>query len=1183
LEGLAEAIEDEVAAVMGNLGARKIEDLIDEPVVKDADIRESMRLLSLLGAPAYFSGTPVMTFILSRAVNLSLMHGPSPYSAFAFVLYGGTHNALTGQYDIGYAFGKLALALAQRFGNRAEECRTVEVYGVLVHHWKAPLRDGLPLLKEGFRAGIESGELAFAAFNLNSVLINALPAGLTLNELLQEAEVVLDFAATQNNRTSFEIAVPYRQIARALTGATSRPGSFEDESFDETRFLTDAGSHATALGPYWVTRLQLAYLMGDHGQALVCSMEAEKRIAAGILGMITSAEHVFYTALTVAATATSPAAERAPSTTQLCELHGKLVNWARHCPENFLHKVSLIGAEIARLEGRATDASMLYRVAIDEAERQRFVQDEALAHELRARFLHGEQEPALAAVHFQLALDRYQRWGATEKVRVIEAEFPQAIGPGTLTPRAANSIDQMALIKASQAISSETTPERLFEQILRVVIEVAGAQRAVLALVTNGGLKIHAQVEAEGRVSMSLAELPLEHCIDVPSAILRYVQRTKEFLLLADANADDLFARDPVVRQRQIRSVLCIPLLKQSSLIGLIYLENNAMVGTFAAELVEVGKVLAAQAVISLENSSLLKKMHQLTGELEERVARRTRQLTDEIAARDKAEMALRIAEARQAFLLRLSDALRPLTDPHAMRQTALRLLGEHTGLPRIFYFKVDRDADGQRVKLIEHTYSNAPALPEFRGRYALEDFEAELAGGLMRGETVLIENVQVASGLNAVERAIYRALGVVAAVNVPATSDGVNVAGIGAHDTRPHEWTSDELDLIREVATRTLIASERARAEMALREADRQKDDFLAMLAHELRNPLAAISNASELMTRTSPGSHRADALSALLKRQTKQLTRLVDDLLDLSRISRGRITLEEAPVEIGELVQQAVETIQSLVQEKAHRLMVAKPAHALYVHGDKTRLVQAISNVIHNAAKYTDKSGEIYLEIFDSEEEVGIKVRDNGVGIPAEILPSLFDLFVQSERTLDRSQGGLGIGLSVVKRLIEMHRGSVQASSKGIGQGATFTIRLPRVPAPHAQSGPASSDLRVSPRRILIVDDNIDAADTLAMLLELDGHSVTTVYGAVEALEAAARLKPDLLFLDIGLPVIDGYEVARRLRSQPSTSALRMIAVTGYGQKEDRERALASGFDDHLVKPVTLGSLETLFRLQP
>lgn len=257
-----------------------------------------------------------------------------------------------------------------------------------------------------------------------------------------------------------------------------------------------------------------------------------------------------------------------------------------------------------------------------------------------------------------------------------------------------------------------------------------------------------------------------------------------------------------------------------------------------------------------------------------------------------------------------------------------------------------------------------------------------------------------------------------------------------------------------------------------------------------------------------------------------------------------------------------------------------MSKPAHALYVHGDKARLVQAVSNVIHNAAKYTDRGGEIYLEVFDSEDEVGIRVRDNGTGIPAEILPSLFDLFVQNERTLDRSQGGLGIGLSVVTCLIEMHRGSVQVVSKGVGQGTMFTIRLPRSPQPDAQSNAPSVNAGVAPRRILIVDDSVDAADSLAMLLEPDGHSVSTVYSAVEALDAAAHLKPDVLFLDIGLPVMDGYEVAQRLRSQLETSALRLVAVTGYGRKENQDRALRAGFDHHLTQPVTLESLEGLFR---
>ncbi len=641
-DGLADAIVAEAAAVMKNLGERKIEDLVEEPDVEDADIRASMHLLALLGAPAYFSGAEVLPFLFARAVNLSLMHGPSPYSAFAFVLYGGIHNALTGQYDVGYAFGKLALALAHRFGNRAEECRTLEVYGVLVHHWKAPLHDGLPLLKEGFRAGVESGETAFAAFSLNAFLINALPSGMPLNDLLEEAAVALDFAITQKNRTSVEMALVHRQIARALTGATSRPDVFDDEEFVEAHFLEDAGRHETALGHYWVAKLQTAYLVGDYESALNCSREAERRILKGILGMITSAEHVFYTALATAAAATSFPSQLSSSLDQLRTLHGKLVNWAGHCPQNFAHKVSLVGAEIARLDRKPGEASILYRAAIDAAERQRFIQDEALAHELRARFLLGEHEPEFAAVHFRLARDRYRQWGATVKVSALERRYPHCFAPDLTAELQGSPIDAMALIKASQAISAETLPDRLFEQILRVVVEVAGAQRGALVLATNGLLTVRARIEATEEFSVSLLEVPLTQCPDLSSAVLRYAIRTKEVLLLSDAATAGIFAGDPVVQLREVRSVLCVPLSKQGTVVGLLYLENNALTGAFTNELVEVVQVLAAQAVISLENSTLLGELQELTGALEERVVERTRQLTDEIAARDKAQAALR-------------------------------------------------------------------------------------------------------------------------------------------------------------------------------------------------------------------------------------------------------------------------------------------------------------------------------------------------------------------------------------------------------------------------------------------------------------------------------------------------------------------------------------------------------------
>ncbi|HEY4012082.1 MAG TPA: ATP-binding protein [Polyangiaceae bacterium] len=1178
LDGLADAIEAEVAAVMKNIGGRKVAALVDERDVEDADIRASMHLLSLLGAPAYFSGAEVLAFLVSRAVNLSLIHGPSPYSAFAYVLYGGIHNALTGQYDVGYAFGKLALAMAHRFGNRAEECRTLEVFGVLVHHWKAPLRDGLPLLKEGFRAGVESGEVAFAAFNLNSVLINALPAGLPLNELLEEAAVTLDFAVTQKNKTSAEIAIPFRQLARALTGATSGPGVFDDQEFAEPRFLEEAGSHETALGHYWVARLQLAYLSGDYESALKCSREAAKRIPTGILGMITSAEHIFYTALSIAAAAPSSRDESSLLLDQLRALHGKLVTWATYCPENFAHKASLVGAEIARLARTPGEATVLYRAAIDEAERQRFVQDEALAHELRARFLLGEHEPAFAAVHARLARDRYRRWGASVKVSALEREFRECFLPETLTPRRGVSLDEMALIKASQAISIETTPERLFEQILRVVVEVAGAQKGALILPGKDGLMVRGRIEAAAEVSVSLAQTPLEECLDLPSAIPRYVMRTKEVLLLSDASTASLFGGDPVVQQRKLRSVLCIPLVKQATVLGLIYLEHNAMAGAFTDDLVEIGRVLAAQAVISLENSTLLERLQQLTGALEARVVDRTRQLTDQIAARDKAEAALRITEARQALLLKLSDALRTLSDPHEMRQAAIRLLGEHLGLARAYFFDVERDADGGWGHVVERGYRSDPALHEFVGSHALKDFGEETFEGFARGEVVSVADIEDLRGLTTRQRAAFRALGVTAFVDVPLLRDGKYTAGIGGHDTRPRRWTPDEFDLIREVAARTWAASERARAEVALREADKQKDDFLAMLGHELRNPLAPISTAVHLLKLR--GKEDVAREVSVIERQSRHIERLVDDLLDVSRITRGKVSLSRDSVEVADLVAGAIELASPLIEQGRHALSVSVPQRGLVVDVDRGRMMQVFANLLTNAAKYTPAGGRISITAAREGAEIVISFEDTGTGISADLLPRVFDLFVQSRRTLDRSQGGLGLGLAIVKNLVAMHGGSVSAKSEGHGLGSTFTVRLPDArifPNPiEPEPPPTIARRRPQGHRVLIVDDNVDGVGMIAQFLDMLGYRTATAHDGPDALRVAAEFSPQIALLDIGLPVMDGYELATRLREQ--WAEVKLVAITGYGQESDRERAHRTGFDAHLTKPVNVDVLAKL-----
>jgi len=392
---------------------------------------------------------------------------------------------------------------------------------------------------------------------------------------------------------------------------------------------------------------------------------------------------------------------------------------------------------------------------------------------------------------------------------------------------------------------------------------------------------------------------------------------------------------------------------------------------------------------------------------------------------------------------------------------------------------------------------------------------------------------------------------------------------------------------------------TERARVELALKEADRHKDEFLAMLAHELRNPLAPIYNAVQLMRRKSIDDPQLVWSRDVIERQTMHLSRLVDDLLDVSRITRGKINLTKEPLEVTNLISRAVETTHPLIVERAHDLVIDVPDEPLRVLGDPTRLTQALGNVLSNAAKYTERGGRITVRVSREGPEVLIRVIDNGEGIPADLLPVIFNLFTQLERTSGHAQGGLGIGLALVRKLVEMHGGSVTAHSDGVGHGSEFVIRLP-LQTPTEQIGEVSdvhtngsSNGPLDPsaqetgdrvkRRILLADDNNDALESLATLLQLGGHDVVTASNGALALECAERHRPEVMLLDIGMPLLDGYEVARRIRVQPWGRQITLVALTGWGQDSDRRRSREAGFDTHLVKPLDMDKLMDLLERLP
>jgi signal transduction histidine kinase/ActR/RegA family two-component response regulator len=395
---------------------------------------------------------------------------------------------------------------------------------------------------------------------------------------------------------------------------------------------------------------------------------------------------------------------------------------------------------------------------------------------------------------------------------------------------------------------------------------------------------------------------------------------------------------------------------------------------------------------------------------------------------------------------------------------------------------------------------------------------------------------------------------------------------------------TLTEADRLAELTRLSEQLQQRTRE---LGEANRCKDEFLAMLAHELRNPLAPLRNAVQVLRLLAKDDAKLHGVGEMVERQVQHMSRLIDDLLDIARFTSGKITLHKEPTDLAAVVDRAVETTRPAIDTHGQELSVTLSPEPLWVEADLIRLAQVLANLLNNAAKFTPEGGRICLTAQRENGEAVISVRDTGMGIPAEVLPHIFDLFTQGQRSLDRSQGGLGIGLTLVRRLVELHGGSVQAFSQGPGKGSEFIVRLPLAAEsqsqPSAPDAAAGANASTATHRILIVDDNRDAADSLAVLLRLQGHEVQVAYDGVIALAVAATFRPEIVLLDIGLPGMSGYEVAHRLRQEPASAEVLLVAVTGYCQEEDRRRSQEAGFNAHLVKPVCPDTLHALLTRSP
>ncbi len=522
-------------------------------------------------------------------------------------------------------------------------------------------------------------------------------------------------------------------------------------------------------------------------------------------------------------------------------------------------------------------------------------------------------------------------------------------------------------------------------------------------------------------------------------------------------------------------------------------------------------------------------------------------------------------AERRDAFLVRLDDATRPLNDPPEIALMVLRLLCEELGADRATYFEIDDDGYAGTV-LADY----APRLVSLQGRvFPLEDYGSDFAQAVRTGAIYRLEDASRANP-SPEELARFNAIQIVAELMVPLHKAGALRATLGLFQGHPRDWQEDEIQLCRLVVQRGWESLERARIEREVRLADRRKDEFIATLAHELRNPLAPIRNSLALLQRVGEVATRS-RLQGVMERQVEHLVRMVDELLDVSRINRGMIDLQREDVDLREALRNALETARPGIESARHCLDIDLPEVPVWVRGDPVRLTQVFANLLNNAAKYTADGGHLRVRLHVDAPHAVIEVADNGIGIPPTMLHEIFETFAQTPEGRRMGRGGLGIGLSLVRRLVALHGGQVKASSEGPGTGSRFEVRLLHAATPEPASVPLRENDSASARRgrILIVDDNRDAADSLAELLRWDGWEVEVAYDGSTALRQIDQQPPDLTLLDLGMPEMDGFEVARRLR-QSGHEKLILIALTGWGQSRDRQLSQAAGFDHHLVKPV-------------
>jgi len=1123
-------VRAEYETVWQTLGGRPIESLIDLPPLTDPKIQSAMQVLSALAGPATFTDFQLFCLLACRMVNISIQYGTSGASAYAYASLGSVLGANFHRYREGYRLGKLACDLVEKHGFTAFDTKVSHAMG-LAAFWTQPLTSVIELRRATTRTATERGDLTFACYGMHQSITYLLVRNDPLDAVWRESEMALAFARAAKFRDVVDLIVAQQRFIASLQGRDATFSAVSDERFDEAAFEAQLSAvrTPTVICLYWIRKLKARYLSGDYAEAQAAAEKAKALLWTSAV-QLQLLDYFYYTALTLAALYDDAPADHQAEWRELLAAHREqLREWADIYPPTFADKHALVSAEIARLEGRDLEAMRLYEHAIQMARENGFVQYEALAHELTARFYAARGFEKIAGVYLQDARYGYRRWGAEGKVRQLEQSQPQLCNdPAPMPPTATigaphRQLDVETMIKASQALASEILLPKLIEKLMRITVEHAGAERGLLILLRDDEPRIEADASiGRGTVEVTVRQAAIAPS-DLPQSALQFVIRTGERVVLDDASVSNLYSEDEYVRAKRTRSVLCLPIVKQTTLIGALYLENNLTPRAFTSDRVAMLEVLAARAAISLENARLYSDL------------RRSEAFSAE---------AQRLSRTG-SFGWNLPDGEIYWSDE------TYRIAGFDRATKPTFervFQRVHPDDRADVQQTLERAFRDGTDV-DFEHRFLMPD-------GSVKHVRVLAQAVRDPSG-------------------------NLEYIGAGMDVTEQHQ--------ARAVLEENIARQKRAEAAEA---ANRAKDEFLANVSHEIRTPMNAIMGMTDLVLDTKLNNDQRRCLKTV-KSAADNLLGMINDLLDFSKIESGRLELEQANFSLRAAIGDALCILAARAHKKGLELVIdVRPAVPDALVGDAGRLRQVLINLVSNAIKFTEQ-GEVVVRlevVKDLGPEavcVHFAVSDTGIGIPPDKQDKIFRPFEQEDTSTTRKYGGTGLGLSIAARLVALMDGQITvASQPGHGSTFAFTARFAR------QEHKSFASVNVPPimlgnLRVLVVDDNETCRHFMERWLrdwQMEPTSVADGMAAMDVLwHGVAVGKPySLLLVDAGMPDIDGLTLVARIRARAELSGSHIILLTSGDRPTDPKSLRELHIDAHLVKPIQQNELlETIYSI--